>query len=109
VLRDREHLKREIHTDRGLRLRGGELQRQITGAARDVHDDIRCRQVRQLHRLATPALVLPEAVQAVVQVVAGRDGGEHPPHALALVGDGVGIGQQLFIPSGVGLRGTHGM
>ena len=50
-------------------------------------------QLRQLHRLPPPALIHPQAVQPIVQVVARRDGGEHPLHAAALVRDGVRVGE----------------
>jgi len=56
---------------------------------------------RSRHRgPAATELIHPQAVQAIVQVVAGRDDREHLLHALALVGDGMGIGQEVAIPNG---------
>ena len=54
--------------------------------------------------MVSPALVHPEAVEAVVEVVGGGDGGEHVLDAGALVGDGVGVLQEGIIP----LRGGRG-
>src|SRR5690606_29537507 len=83
-------------------------QAQVPRPTCDIHHPIRRFEHRQLDGLLPPALVLPEAVQAIVEIVTGGDRGKHPLNARSLIRDGVRIAQELVIPCGLsGICRSH--
>jgi len=100
--RDFEHLSREVDAKHFPRThsfqRSGKRQRQVTCAARDIDDGLSAAERCRADREASPRLVAPNRVQAVVQVVGRRDRREHLAHAHGLVGRRMDIAREITLP-----------
>ena len=106
---DLEHGVGEVGAEGVASAGAAEGEGEVTGAAGDVEDDIVGLDVAEADGGASPGLIAPEGVDAVVEVVVFGDGGEHFLDAPRLFGMGVGVGQVVVGPCGRGTVGGHGV
>lgn len=96
-----EHFGGEVKADDLGGGRAGEQFGQVAGAAGGVEDMLAGPDIGPPCGDASPGLVASEGVEAVVEVVGGRDGGEHALDADGLVVPGVWVGEVFSAPRGI--------
>lgn len=94
---DVEHLGCEVEADDGGGAGVGEGAGEVPGAARDIEDGVGWFDGGHADGGASPGLVTPEGVEAVVEIVGGRDGGEHRADLLGFAGVFVGVLREVGV------------